>query len=296
MFLEWQVNKEDSGLLLRTFLRSKHISKQLLTAVKFSVDGKIEVNGTEQNVLYEVQTGDEVRLTFPTEQQNERLLAEHTDLEIVFEDEFLLIINKPAGIASIPSQYHPSGSVANFVKGHYEAQGLTSAIHIVTRLDRETSGLMLIAKNRFAHARLSTFLQQGLLKRSYQAFVSGELAEKVGSIEAPIGRKAVSIMERVVTPEGKYAKTNYQLLARYQAFDHVAIQLETGRTHQIRVHFSYIGHPLIGDDMYGGDTDLLKRQALHSCHLHLIHPLTEEYLAFDLPLPYDMEEIILKSK
>lgn len=296
MFLEWQVNKEDSGLLLRTFLRSKHISKQLLTAVKFSVDGKIEVNGTEQNVLYEVQTGDEVRLTFPTEQQNERLLAEHTDLEIVFEDEFLLIINKPAGMASIPSQYHPSGSVANFVKGHYETQGLTSAIHIVTRLDRETSGLMLIAKNRFAHARLSTFLQQGLLKRSYQAFVPGELAEKVGSIEAPIGRKAVSIMERVVTPEGKYAKTNYQVLARYQAFDHVAIQLETGRTHQIRVHFSYIGHPLIGDDMYGGDTDLLKRQALHSCHLHLIHPLTEEYLAFDLPLPYDMEEIILKSK
>ncbi|PZG35812.1 RNA pseudouridine synthase [Listeria ivanovii] len=296
MFLKWQVEEKESGLLLRTFLRNKHISKQLLTAVKYSDDGKIEVNGTEQNVLYQVEIGDEVCLTFPREQQNERLLAEYTALEIIFEDEFLLIINKPAGMASIPSQYHPSGSVANFVKGHYEKQGLTSAIHIVTRLDRETSGLMLIAKNRFAHARLSTFLQQGLLKRRYQAFTSGVLNNRIGSIEAPIGRKTVSIMERFVTPEGKYAKTNYEVLKRYEAFDHVAIQLETGRTHQIRVHFSYIGHPLIGDDMYGGDTTLLKRQALHSYHLHLIHPLTEEYLTFDLPLPKDMEEIIPKSK
>ncbi|MBF2565653.1 RluA family pseudouridine synthase [Listeria welshimeri] len=296
MFLEWQVENEEDGLLLRTFLRSKHISKQLLTAVKFSADGKIEVNRTEQNVLYQVQTGDNVRLTFPTEQQNERLLAEYTKLEVIFEDDFLLIINKPAGMASIPSQYHPSGSVANFVKGHYEAQGLTSAIHIVTRLDRDTSGLMLIAKNRFAHARLSTFLQQGFLKRRYQALTSGILQEEAGSIEAPIGRKEVSIMERFVTPEGKYAKTNYEVLKRYRGFDHVAIQLETGRTHQIRVHFSYIGHPLIGDDMYGGDTSMLQRQALHSCHLHLVHPVTEEYMAFDLALPDDLEEIIQKSE
>ncbi|EMX4397977.1 RluA family pseudouridine synthase [Listeria innocua] len=296
MFLEWQVKNEEDGLLLRTFLKSKHISKQLLTAVKFGVDGKIEVNNEEQNVLYHVKTDDKVRLTFPTEQQNERLLAEHTDLEVVFEDDFLLIINKPAGMASIPSQYHPTGSVANFVKGHYENQGLTSAIHIVTRLDRETSGLMLIAKNRYAHARLSSFLQQGLLKRRYQAFTSGTLEEEAGSIEAPIGRKDVSIMERFVTPEGKYAKTNYEVLMRYNGFDHLAIQLETGRTHQIRVHFSYIGHPLIGDDMYGGDQVLLKRQALHSCHLHLVHPVTEEYMAFDLPLPEDMEQIIQKSK
>lgn len=296
MFLEWQVENEEDGLLLRTFLRTKHISKQLLTAVKFSADGKIEVNRTEQNVLYQVQTGDNVRLTFPTEQQNERLLAEYTKLEVIFEDDFLLIINKPAGMASIPSQYHPSGSVANFVKGHYEAQGLTSAIHIVTRLDRDTSGLMLIAKNRFAHARLSTFLQQGLLKRRYQALTSGVLQEEAGSIEAPIGRKEVSIMERFVTPEGKYAKTNYEVLKRYRGFDHVAIQLETGRTHQIRVHFSYIGHPLIGDDMYGGDTSMLQRQALHSCHLHLVHPVTEEYMAFDLALPADLEEIIQKSE
>ncbi|MBC2089844.1 RluA family pseudouridine synthase [Listeria welshimeri] len=296
MFLEWQVENEEDGLLLRTFLRSKHISKQLLTAVKFSADGKIEVNRTEQNVLYQVQTGDNVRLTFPTEQQNERLLAEYTKLEVIFEDDFLLIINKPAGMASIPSQYHPSGSVANFVKGHYETQGLTSAIHIVTRLDRDTSGLMLIAKNRFAHARLSTFLQQGLLKRRYQALTSGILQEEAGAIEAPIGRKEVSIMERFVTPEGKYAKTNYEVLKRYRGFDHVAIQLETGRTHQIRVHFSYIGHPLIGDDMYGGDTSMLQRQALHSCHLHLVHPVTEEYMAFDLALPDDLEEIIQKSE
>ncbi|EAH4443043.1 RluA family pseudouridine synthase [Listeria innocua] len=296
MFLEWQVKNEEDGLLLRTFLKSKHISKQLLTAVKFGADGKIEVNNEEQNVLHHVKTDDKVRLTFPTEQQNERLLAEHTDLEVVFEDDFLLIINKPAGMASIPSQYHPTGSVANFVKGHYENQGLTSAIHIVTRLDRETSGLMLIAKNRYAHARLSSFLQQGLLKRRYQAFTSGTLEEEAGSIEAPIGRKDVSIMERFVTPEGKYAKTNYEVLMRYNGFDHLAIQLETGRTHQIRVHFSYIGHPLIGDDMYGGDQVLLKRQALHSCHLHLVHPVTEEYMAFDLPLPEDMEQIIQKSK
>ncbi|MBN9956296.1 RNA pseudouridine synthase, partial [Listeria monocytogenes] len=105
MFLEWKVETEEDGLLLRTFLKSKHISKQLLTAVKFGAEGKIEVNNEEQNVLYHVKAGDKVRLTFPTEQQNERLLAEYTDLDIIFEDDFLLIINKPAGMASIPSQY-----------------------------------------------------------------------------------------------------------------------------------------------------------------------------------------------
>ncbi|MHC5251342.1 RluA family pseudouridine synthase [Listeria kieliensis] len=297
MFLEWIAEEKDTDLLLRTFLRHKHISKQLLASVKYNEAGKIEVNGQEENVLYRVKCGDEVRVTFPPEKENAQLIAEHDKLDILYEDDFILVLNKKAGMASIPAQFHPSGSVANHLKGYYETKGIASAIHIVTRLDRDTSGLMLIAKTRFAHARLSETLQKGLLKRRYEALVSGRLQTNQGSIEAPIGRKSdLSIMERVVTKDGKYAKTNFKRLGCYQGFDHVEIELETGRTHQIRVHFSHIGHPLLGDDMYGGSLDLIARQALHSCHLHLIHPFTEEYLEFNIPLSDDILAVLRQNE
>ncbi|EUJ31530.1 ribosomal large subunit pseudouridine synthase [Listeria floridensis FSL S10-1187] len=296
MFLEWKTEEDEVGILLRTFLRHRHISKQLLASVKYSEGGKIEVNGTEENVLYHMQPNDVVRLTFPPEKENAKLIAEHGTLNIIYEDDFILVLNKPPGMASIPAQFHPSGSVANHLKGYYETKGLKAAIHIVTRLDRDTSGLMLVAKNRFSHARLSATLQNGLLKRRYQALVTGNLDQPSGSIEAPIGRKKdLSIMERIVTEDGRYAKTNYNRLASYQDFDHLEIELETGRTHQIRVHFSHIGHPLLGDDMYGGTLDKIGRQALHSYHLHLVHPFTEEYLEFNIPLSTDLAAILTKS-
>lgn len=297
LILKWTAEAEEDGLLLRSFLKKKHISKLLLTAIKHHDGGNIQVNNVTENVLYRVHYGDEIMVKLPEERQNEQLIAEHTDLDIRYEDEFVIVLNKPAGMPSIPSKYHPTGSVANFLKGHYLEQKLTNAIHIVTRLDRETSGLMLIAKTRFAHARLSYFLQTGALKRKYQALTMGHLAAKEGMIEAPIGRDSdVSIMARKVTPEGKYAKTNYRVMTSYSDFEHVAMELETGRTHQIRVHFSYIGHPLLGDDMYQGDLSLIKRHALHSYHLHFLHPFTEEYLSFESELPIDMQTLLTKNK
>ncbi|MBC1273287.1 RluA family pseudouridine synthase [Listeria booriae] len=296
MQLEWTVAAEENDLMLRTFLRNKHVSKLLLTAVKFAEDGRIQVNSNEENVLYRVKTGDHVQITFPKEQENERLLAEFGDLEIVFEDDFILVLDKPAGMTSIPSQYHPSGSVANHVKGHYQQNGIDSAIHIVTRLDKETSGLMLIAKTRFSHGRLSALHQTGHVTRKYQAFVSGNMTSKSGSIIAPIGRNPDSLIERAVVQDGKYAKTNYEVIASYPTFDHVKIQLETGRTHQIRVHFSHIGHPLVGDSMYGGPLELLQRHALHSSHLELIHPFTEEKMAWDSELAPDLAQVLAASK
>ncbi|MBC2160526.1 RluA family pseudouridine synthase [Listeria booriae] len=296
MQLEWTVAAEENDLMLRTFLRNKHVSKLLLTAVKFAEDGRIQVNGNEENVLYRVKTGDHVQITFPKEQENERLLAEFGDLEIVFEDDFILVLDKPAGMTSIPSQYHPSGSVANHVKGHYQQNGIDSAIHIVTRLDKETSGLMLIAKTRFSHGRLSALHQTGYVTRKYQALVSGNMTSKSGSIIAPIGRNPDSLIERAVVQDGKYAKTNYEVIASYPTFDHVKIQLETGRTHQIRVHFSHIGHPLVGDSMYGGPLEFLQRHALHSSHLELIHPFTEEKMAWDSELAPDLAQVLAAGK
>ncbi|MBC1475873.1 RluA family pseudouridine synthase [Listeria grandensis] len=296
MYLEWHVVAEDDNLMLRTFLRNKHVSKLLLTSVKFSEDGKIEVNGNEENVLYRVKTGEHVRITFPKEQENERLLAEFGALDIVFEDDFILVLDKPAGMTSIPSQYHPSGSVANHLKGHYLNHGIDSAIHIVTRLDKETSGLMLIAKTRFSHGRLSTLHQNGHVTRKYQALVAGNLKAKSDSIVAPIGRNPESLIERAVVPDGKYAKTNYEVVASYATFDHVKIQLETGRTHQIRVHFAHIGHPLLGDSMYGGPVELLQRHALHSSHLELIHPFTEEKMAWDSEMAADLAQILRENE
>nr|WP_269802336.1 RluA family pseudouridine synthase [Bacillus sp. G16] len=265
------------------------ISKRLLTDIKFG-GGDLLINGEHVTVKYVLREGDLLVVKFPEEQVSETLLAEPVPLDILYEDEHVLVINKQPHVSSIPSREHPSGSIANGIIHHYQKNGVRATVHLVTRLDRDTSGVMLVAKHRFAHSILSSAQKNGLVKRRYAAVVHGRMTGE-GTVDAPIGRHPDSIIERRVTPDGQKAVTHFYVTRATDDITSVTLQLETGRTHQIRVHMSYIGHPLCGDTLYGGTRQKIGRQALHSEHLSFIHPLTQENMTFHAALPQDMKEL-----
>lgn len=285
----------DRRTKVKTLLKGYDISKGLLAKVKYK-GGHIAVNGNEENAIYLLDVGDVVTITIPDEKPFEKLEAVSHPLDIVYEDDHFLVLNKPVGFASIPSAIH-SNTIANFIKAYYIEQNYPNKqVHIVTRLDRDTSGLMLFAKHGYAHARLDKQLQVRSIEKRYFALVSGngQLPDQ-GEIIAPIGRSKDSIITRAVDPTGKYAKTTYQVVARYAENVHlVDIKLHTGRTHQIRVHLSHIGFPLLGDDLYGGRVDLgITRQALHCHFLRFYNPFTENESLHTINLTDDFENVII---
>ncbi|TQR20208.1 RluA family pseudouridine synthase [Psychrobacillus vulpis] len=283
--------------VLRDAIKQYGISKKALTSIKYE-GGKILVNGEEKTVRHLLKIGDVVSVIFPKERKSEGLIAEKGEFPILFEDEHILILSKKAGISTIPSREHPHGTIANYVAGHLEERGLMTTVHIVTRLDKDTSGVICIAKHRHAHHLLSEMQKSGDIFRTYEAIVHGHLLEDNFTIDAPIGRKDGSIIERIISSEGKHAKTTVQVLERFsfqgEEISHVRLKLHTGRTHQIRVHMMSIGHPLIGDDLYGGSLLLMDRQALHAKELKFLHPFTNETIHIEAPFPKDMNEILYK--
>lgn len=294
MQFTWDYEKDHSQQV-KYFLKEKGISKGLLAKIKFQ-GGTIMVNDQVENVLFSLAQNDKVTIVIPAEGEHETVLLDETPIVIVYEDDHILVVNKPAGISSIPAQYHPNGTMANRVKAYYKQQGYENqVIHVVTRLDRDTSGLMLFAKHGFAHAKLDVQLREKKFVKKYQALVSGDV-DKLnvhGQIDLPIARDMTSLLKRKVCSTGKSAQTEYWLENRSAEIALVDIQLHTGRTHQIRVHFSAIGCPLLGDDMYGGRMDLgIARQALHCYDLRFYHPFTEKLLEFKQPLAKDMATIV----
>lgn len=293
MKFKW-VMTTNEPMQVKTFLKNQGISKGLLAKVKFQ-GGKIEVNQREQNTRFNLFKGDEVTVTIPDEKEHETLLLDPTEIDVVFEDAHFLVVEKPAGVASIPSQYHPNGTMANRVKAYFLKQGYPNqVIHVVTRLDRDTTGLMLFAKHGFAHALLDKELRKKAIIKKYQALVGGATTHLKAHevIERPIGRDVRSLLKRMVTESGQPATTEYWLMATKANLALVAIQLHTGRTHQIRVHFEDLGCPLLGDEMYGGQMDAgIQRQALHCCELRFFHPFTKKELALSSNLPPDIQVI-----
>lgn len=277
--------------ILREALSAWGISKRTLTAIKYN-DGDLLVNGHQKTVRHILQPGDMVTVVFPYEEMSKGLTAEPGELEIMFEDDVLLVVNKPAGLVTIPSREHPKGSLANLVAYYYEQHQIPSTVHILTRLDRDTSGLLCLVKNRHIHHVMTS---GHLLEKTYEAFVEGILPFETQSIIEPIGRKGSSIIEREVNQSGQFAHTDVKVLARMKSFTHVACTLLTGRTHQIRVHLSHIKHPLVGDELYGGTTDFLSRSALHCTSLTIKHPLTHSILTVKSPLPSDMQTFLNQS-
>jgi 23S rRNA pseudouridine1911/1915/1917 synthase len=291
--LRWVVSESDAGSSIKDFVKSNAISKAALTDIKFN-GGRILVNDLEKNVRYQLLQGDCLEIVFPIEVPSVGMVSESIPLEIVYEDTMLLVVNKPPFMNTIPSREHPSGSLANALLGYYQKIGLKAAPHIVTRLDRNTSGLVVIAKHRHIHHLMSEQQKKGLVKRTYAALVSGNMKEEFGSVKAPIGRKSDSIIEREVRFDegGQHACTHYRVVERFDDFNLVELQLETGRTHQIRVHMSYLGHPLLGDDLYGGKLTRMNRQALHCKSVSFAHPINRKLLDLEIPLAYDMEKLL----
>lgn len=277
--------------LLREALQNYGISKRTLASVKYS-GGHLLVNGSEVTVRHPLEIGDAVTVIFPKETQGKGLTAETGPLAIVYEDEALLIVEKPPGQNTIPSREQPFGSLANYVAGHFERKDIPSTLHIATRLDKDTSGLVCIAKNRHIHHQLSVQQREKRMNRRYEAFLHGDVSDGTAVITAPIGRKGTSIIEREVREDGKFAETEMELIQSDGGISHVRLKLNTGRTHQIRVHMAHIGHPLLGDDLYGGGRELIQRQALHCTELQLDHPVSGERLAFTSALASDMRALI----
>lgn len=296
MKFSWIYDLEET-LQVKTFLKSQGVSRGLLAKVKFQ-GGKIEVDQNVVNARYLLEKGNAIELTVPDESGHDTTVPVDIPIEIVYEDEHLLIVNKPSGAASTPSKLHPETSMANRVKGYFIKMGYADqVIHIVTRLDRDTTGLMLFAKHGYAHALMDQALRKQQIKKTYAALVTGRLQKKHGHISAPIGRSNDSIITRTVTPEGKPAMTEYWINETFEEATLVDIQLHTGKTHQIRVHFTHIGHPLIGDELYGGTgNQWIRRQALHCVQLAFSHPFTNENMVVYADLPADISEWLLHKK
>ncbi|WP_337747831.1 RluA family pseudouridine synthase [Gracilibacillus saliphilus] len=288
--LKWKVNKQYNGLLLREYLiQVRGISRRILTAIKFE-GGKLLVNNNSVTVRHRLSENDLVEVVFPPEKRSKLLIPEPIPIDIIYEDDDVLVLNKSPYMATIPSFHHLSNTLANGIIYHYDQQQVPYTVHVVTRLDRDTSGLLLIAKHRYSHSILFQDQHEAKVNRRYQAIITGQLNEKKGVLDYPIDRAPDSIIKRVVAATGKRAITHYQVKEELEDISLVEIKLETGRTHQIRVHFSSIGHPLIGDSLYDGDTTKLKRQALHCHQLSFHHPLTKELMEFEISLADDLEE------
>ena len=256
----------------------------------------IEKNGVICDSRDSVSVGDIVTIKFNYEEESENIIPKKMELDIVFEDEWILVVNKPAGIAVHPSILHYENSLSNGIKHYYNSIGLKKKIRPVNRLDKNTSGLVLFAKCEYIQEKLIEQMQDGTFKKEYLALVEGILENKKGIINLPIARKQGSIIERCIDKNGKKAITHYEVLKEYKEYSLVKCMLETGRTHQIRVHFSAIGHPLLGDELYGRSSNIISRQALHCYYLGFIHPVNKKDIILEIGGLIDEERYFLAVK
>lgn len=292
--MEWIIDERMEGWTIRHYLKEEHkFSRRILKSIKNN-GGIITLNGSHVRLDKKLIAGDCLNVQFPKEEIGSRMVAEKMDLDIVFEDESILVIDKPAQVSTIPSHQHPNGTLANGILYHYKKENLPYTVHVVTRLDRNTTGLVLIAKHRYSHSLFSLLQKENQIQRTYYGIVSGKLEPMNGTIIKNIARKEGSIIERTVSDTGQEAITHYKTIHASKDYSLLDIQLETGRTHQIRVHFSSSGHPLVGDTLYGGSEKEIKRQALHCHHISFEHPFTKKKMDFHSPLPKDMKKIVTK--
>ncbi|MGN1311167.1 MAG: RluA family pseudouridine synthase [Clostridia bacterium] len=252
------------------------------------------LNGTFVDTRNIAHFGDIVTIDLSYPEDNSNIVSKKMDLQIIYEDKHLLAINKHAGIPVHPSILHFDDSLASGVKYYFDRIGLKKKIRAVNRIDLNTSGLVLFAKNEYIQECLIKQMKKSSFKKTYLAIVHGHIKEKSGIINAPIGRKENSIIARCILSEGQKAITHYEVLQEFDKYSLVKCIIETGRTHQIRVHMAYIGNPLIGDTLYNPNENLeiIKRHALHSYKMEFIHPISKKIISLEAELPEDMKKII----
>lgn len=298
--LRYIVPAESDECVLYTVLHSKMgISRRLITRLKQTPFG-IMVNGEQRYTNARIHTGDVVEVRMPHE-QSDHILPQPIPFDLIYEDEHLLIVNKAAGIIVHPTNGHYTNTLANGIVHYWQQRGERHRFRPVHRLDQETSGALAIAKNPFVHQHISEQMKANDCYKEYLAVVYGSMSSQRGTIHAPIDRSPVDPHVRIVTETGYPATTHYEVAERYSNATVVRLWLETGRTHQIRVHLQHLGHPLIGDKLYGLSANgqhpadhlySMERQALHAICLGFVHPITAEEVRFTAPIPQDMEQLI----
>ena len=295
MILRYIKTAEDKYCSLRQVIEQEFkISYSL--CVKLKKSNKIFVNGINTYLDSQINVDDIITVNIDFEEDNSNIVPTKMELDILYEDDCLLILNKPAGIPVHPSILHFENSLSNGVKYYFDEINLHRKIRPVNRLDRNTSGIVVFAKNEYVHSILSRQMQNKIFTKEYIAICEGIFEEKQGTINAPIARKDNSIIERCVNSSGDIAITHYKVLKEFGNFSEILVNLETGRTHQIRVHTAYIGHPIVGDSLYGNSSSLINRQALHAYKIEFLHPIRKNKMSITAPIPEGIESVFLHKK
>ncbi len=291
--LTLSIGADQEGKTLQTLLRRE---------LALSAAGVRRAKGLEDGILLDGQPaftsavarlGQTLTVAVGDPQGSPQIAPVPGPLDIRYEDEDLLVVNKAGGVPVHPSQGHHGDTLANFLMAHYARQGLVAAFHPVNRLDRGTSGLMAVAKHAHAHELLQGQLQKGELRRTYLAVCEGIPQPQQGTVDQPIGRLPGSVLQRQVSPDGAPARTHYAVLETGRGRSLVRLKLDTGRTHQIRVHMAFLGCPLAGDFLYGGELpELPQRFALHSASIRLYQPVTGNEIALASPLPETLAALL----
>ncbi len=286
--LEFAVPEEMDGAKLIHFLRSHvKMSYRLAMSLKQYPDGMMR-NGEKIRTVDKVKAGEIIEINIPQEESSIEPI--NIPIDVIYEDEDILLINKQAGLAMHPTHNHQGDTLANAVAFYLSEKGDTGAFRSIGRLDKDTSGIVLCALNPFAASRLSDELRAGEIKKTYYAVVQGEYSGE-GTVDVPIYRPDPMKTLRAAGEKGDRAVTHWKCIKSGKGLSLLEINLETGRTHQIRVHFSHLGTPLAGDDMYGGSCEMIKRHALHCGRLEFMHPVTGEKMCITSPLPQDMQRL-----
>ncbi|WP_067728340.1 RluA family pseudouridine synthase [Oceanobacillus damuensis] len=294
-FFNHEVTEEQNKMRLDKLLAEVNPDRSRSQIQTWITKDHVMVNGEPVKANHKCQAGDEIKWSIP-EIEALDIKAEAIPLSIVYEDSDLLVVNKPKGMVVHPSAGHQSGTLVNALMHHcHDLSGINGVERpgIVHRIDKDTSGLLLVAKNDHTHVHLSEQLSNKEIKRKYEAIVHGEISHETGMIDAPIGRDPKDRQKMGIVDNGKPAVTHFTVIQRFPDFTHVECQLETGRTHQIRVHMRYIGFPLVGDPKYGQRKTLdADGQALHAKSIGFVHPRTDEWMEFEAEAPAVFREVL----
>lgn len=294
--LEYKISAVDAGKTIKDFLKEKGYSRQNVVELK-KMSESILIDGKWEYVTYRVQEGNLLQIHIKEMESSEKIVPVDLPFPILYEDEDILVINKPADMPTHPSLNHYENTLANAAAFYFANKDETFCFRCINRLDRDTTGLTILAKHMVSCSMLQEDMLHRRIKREYLAIVDGVIAADEGTIDAPIGRKEGSTIERMVDYEkGERAVTHYSVLERKKEVTLVSLRLETGRTHQIRVHMASIGHPLIGDFLYHSEDRRMQRQALHAWHLNFTHPITKKEMRWEAKIPQDMEQFWKKQK
>ena len=279
--IDYIIDEDSAGLRVEQFLRRKRYSGQNLSEIK-RMPKSILVNGVHYYMRQELSKGDHLQVHICETKNSEKIPPTNLPLDIIYEDEDLLVLNKPAGMPIHPSLNNYTNSMANALAYYFQSQGKPFIFRCCNRLDRDTSGLTIVSKHLVSGSILSDMTKYREVHREYLAIARGSVTPSEGTIQAPLGRKDGTIIERTV--DWEHGEANGHSL--------VSLRLETGRTHQIRIHMKYLGYPLIGDYLYNPDMEYMTRQALHSHHMEFTHPITGEHMSFTAPMPEDMARVM----